>query len=259
MKRINILIIIFFGFIFIQCNEEFNYNNLDVKIYEVLQDSLVAYYPFNGNANDESIYINNAIVHGATLTTNRFGDTNKAYYFHGKDNYLEVPHTSNIQPQSEISLCAWVYPMDFNKDRNQANDIIYKGYTDDDQGAYILRYEDYDDDNSVFTPVEVFTFQLNFRNVGRVGIGSISKIDLNSWYFVVGTYDGTNMKLYVNSILENTYKIVGDRQSNNKKLMIGRQDDNSYPYWVTGILDDIRIYNRALTDCEINTLYNMKE
>ena len=49
-----------------------------------LKDGLVAYYPFNGNANDESGNGNNGTVNGATLTTDRFGNTNKAYSFNGK-------------------------------------------------------------------------------------------------------------------------------------------------------------------------------
>jgi hypothetical protein len=49
-----------------------------------LKDGLVAHYPFNGNANDESGNGNNGTVNGATLTTDRFGNMNKAYSFDGK-------------------------------------------------------------------------------------------------------------------------------------------------------------------------------
>ncbi len=55
-----------------------------------LSDGLVAYYPFNGNANDESGNGNNGIVHGATLTADRSGNANSAYSFNGIDNYIDT-------------------------------------------------------------------------------------------------------------------------------------------------------------------------
>ncbi|MGK5093982.1 hypothetical protein WDW89_18465 [Deltaproteobacteria bacterium TL4] len=56
-------------------------------------NGLVAYYPFNGNANDESGNWNNGTVNGATLTTDRHGNANKAYSFDGADDYINIPDT----------------------------------------------------------------------------------------------------------------------------------------------------------------------
>src|ERR1035438_4602332 len=53
-----------------------------------LTNGLVAYYPFNGNANDESGYRNNLVVNGATLANDRFGNANCAYYFDGQTAFL---------------------------------------------------------------------------------------------------------------------------------------------------------------------------
>jgi len=58
---------------------------LTIKAQVNLQDGLVAFYPFNGNANDESGNLNNGTVNGATLTTDRFGNGNSAYNFNGID------------------------------------------------------------------------------------------------------------------------------------------------------------------------------
>src|ERR1017187_5394463 len=58
-----------------------------------LTNGLVAYYPFNGNANDASGNGNNGTVYGATLTTDRFGISNSAYCFNGTSHYIEVPST----------------------------------------------------------------------------------------------------------------------------------------------------------------------
>ena len=56
-----------------------------------LTTGLVAYYPFNGNADDATSNHNNGAVYGATLTQDRFGNPNSAYYFNGTDNYIQVP------------------------------------------------------------------------------------------------------------------------------------------------------------------------
>jgi hypothetical protein len=55
-----------------------------------LTNGLVAYYPFNGNANDGSGFGNDGSIHGAVLTTNRFGFKNKAYYFDGVSAYIST-------------------------------------------------------------------------------------------------------------------------------------------------------------------------
>jgi len=69
---------------------------IDTKVaFADLKDGLVAYYPFNGNANDESVNGNHGTVYGATLTTDRFGNTNKAYSFDGVDDYIDSKFNFN--------------------------------------------------------------------------------------------------------------------------------------------------------------------
>jgi hypothetical protein len=58
-----------------------------------LNDGLVAYYPFNGNANDKSGNGNHGTVHGATLTEDRFGNADSAYNFDGVYDYIEIKNT----------------------------------------------------------------------------------------------------------------------------------------------------------------------
>lgn len=71
---------------------------------------LVAWYPFNSNANDESGNGNNGIVAGATLTTDRFGIANKAYAFNGTNNYVTCPSgsTSTLNVIGDISFSYWL-------------------------------------------------------------------------------------------------------------------------------------------------------
>lgn len=92
-----------------------------------LDSGLVGYWPFNGNANDLSANGNNGTVSGATLTTDRFGNANSAYYFNGTSAYITVPNSTSLNPQNAISLCAWYYSADFTGDGY--NTIIEKNFT----------------------------------------------------------------------------------------------------------------------------------
>lgn len=67
-----------------------------VDVHASLQDGLVAYYPFNGNANDESGSGNHGTVHGPILNTDRFGAAGNAYDFDGLDDYIEIPDSDSM-------------------------------------------------------------------------------------------------------------------------------------------------------------------
>jgi len=103
----------------------FNLAQIDSITFTVQYDTtvptqgLVAYYPFNGNANDESGNGNNGIDSGATLTTDRFGNANKAYWFNGTSNYIEVSDNPILRFSNSFSISLWVsltnpYRLDYN-------------------------------------------------------------------------------------------------------------------------------------------------
>ena len=77
-----------------------------------LTDGLVAYYPFNGNANDESGYGNHGTVYGATLAVDRFGNLNKAYNFNGIDNYIKA--SAENLPTGDRTVSLWFKADDLN-------------------------------------------------------------------------------------------------------------------------------------------------
>ena len=79
-----------------------------------LTNGLVAYYPFNGNANDAGGNGNNGFVVGATLCPDRFGNTNSAYSFHGVSQYIVFSSPPLIQTDN-LSLSAWINPASINQ------------------------------------------------------------------------------------------------------------------------------------------------
>ena len=74
----------------------------------VPMDGLAIYYPFSGNANDESGKGKNATVHGPTLTKDRFEQTGKAYSFDGSNDYISAPNNlKNFGIQDQFTLSSW--------------------------------------------------------------------------------------------------------------------------------------------------------
>ena len=73
-------------------------------------NGLVGWWPFNGNANDESGNGNNGTVNGASLTSDRFGNGGKALSFDGLSNYVEVPHSSTFNSTNKITISLWIKP-----------------------------------------------------------------------------------------------------------------------------------------------------
>jgi uncharacterized repeat protein (TIGR01451 family) len=214
-----------------------------------ITNGLVAFYPFNGNANDESVNSNNATVYGATLTDDRFGNPNSAYYFNGLTDYIEALDDSSLNPP-QISIAAWI-SADYSA--SGTPDIVRKGsYSSEENHKYLLRL------NSNSKP------DFKIRNNGLCTAYSSWQsnsaaidIQINKWQFLVGTFDGTSLKLYINGILYQTVSVTGGNINNSCSpgpLRIGYAW-TTYPDFFKGKIDDVRIYNRALLDWEVDSLY----
>jgi len=209
-----------------------------------LTDGLVAYYPFNGNAEDISGNGHHGTVHGATLTTDRFGNTNGAYRFDGINDFIRIPHHSSFNVSTELTLTAWV-----NSD-NMAKfdqDFFCKN---NDARAYALNLnEDYESPQNY-----KFCFLVSTTH-RRQFLYSDEHFDSNRWYHVTGVYDGNNVRIYVDGMLEGETPLQGTVKSNSDPLTIGSHTGGSGEYF-DGMVDDVRIYNRALSESEILALYH---
>jgi hypothetical protein len=200
---------------------------------------LVAYYPFNGNANDESGNGNNGTVHGTTSTSDRFGNANNAQYFNGSS-YINYPELFSAT-QKAFSFSLWV---EINNISSQSS-ILYKGSIN---GEF-----------QVNAQVDKFNFGIHLSS-GLYDWTTVASQDYvkNKFYHLAGIYkQGNSIELWVNGILANTVSIpslnlyVGATISS-----IGAYNNITYSQYVNGIIDDVRIYNRALSGSEIQALYH---
>lgn len=214
------------------------------------QDGLIAYFPFNGNTNDESGNGNNAFANGPTLTEDRFGKPDSAYSFDGRDDFLIIPYHPSLYPPS-LSVAVWV-----------------KVREEPVSGKFLLTSS-----GDVLTPpFDPFRLRLKIsrkiaarfegdEDGAHADLESKTKLDLGRWYFIVTSYDENTgeARLYINGSLEDATQVKMVLDRNELGYMIGaRQNYDGQPDSTThfaGSLDDIRLYNRAISETEIRALF----
>lgn len=211
--------------------------------------SLLAYWNFDegsgsivsdssGNGNDGTIY-------GAAWTAGRIG---YALGFDGINDWVDIP--DDISP-GNITLEAWIYPTGFDDGPgDQGNPIITKETGRgtppwSESFAWRLR----------ITP-RTHKLQLQcFTPTGSPGGGSVisdTVLEMGNWYHVAGTYDGTRTKVYIDGNIEGSYtaSISEPLVTSNLPTAIGHLPNWSVQ-WFQGIIDEARIYDKALPDSEI--------
>lgn len=220
--------------------------------------TLVAYYPFNGNANDESGNGNNGTVNGATLTTDRFGHANRAYSFDGQSNEVQVPHSDALNITGDITLSAWFSSTEAPSFRT-SHTILTKRLPNTTPAMagnfpYLIciNYQygipaDYR--KPLFASAVYPTYQY---------LQSTSDVNIVVWNHMVVVVRSSNLRIFLNGrAIKDTTCNNQLRVGNTAPLLIGsgaRTDKPAEQF--KGKIDDIRIYNGALTDSEIQALYH---
>jgi hypothetical protein len=224
---------------------------------QIPTDSLVAYYAFSTNANDESGNNNHASIISASLTEDRFGQSNNAYMFNGTDQFIEIPDSDNlsISNTDKLSISVWMRCDTLNFPASQSSGYVHwmgKGVTG--QHEWTFRIYNFDSDRPNRTSCYAFNL------AGGLGAGSYEEetIIKGEWMHFVAIYDypENRIQLYKNGTLRDTdlfsdYSIIPGNGS--APFRVGTRDFNSY---FKGAIDDIRIYKRILDTSEIMGLFN---
>lgn len=214
-----------------------------------IDDGLIAYYPFSGNSNDV-INNNNPVVNTTTLTADRFGTPGNACHFNGFDSYIQIPNSPTLNSGTQFSLCAWIKVSGFYYGKCHSNRAIMKGDRDYQDGNYTLAF-----DESLFSrtdcdaPLKDSVHQ-NFRGVATPSAKIGLFIEKERWYATVFTFDGNTSRFYLNGVLQYETPFNG-HFSNNDDLYFGRLNNDNYPYWFKGDLDEVMLYNRPLSENEV--------
>lgn len=201
-------------------------------------DGLVAYYPFNGNANDKSGNGYHGTVYGATLTADRSGNENSSYNFDGVDDYISGT-MQGVNQLNESTVSTWIkYTGD---EGGRPYDLFFQYGT---YGNHTLAYGY----NYIEKKLDLYSNCFEFTRY--------TSVDLNDdWINLVITDDDSITKIYVNGILVEFFDAEILNNScfqGSYEFYIGGGSDNQY---VTGSIDEIILWSRALTEQEIQGLY----
>lgn len=233
-------------------------------VYADLNDGLVAYYPFNGNANDESGNGNNGLVRGAVLTEDRFGNVNSAYDFDGIDDYIRISNNPDFELPNLGTISVW-FKLTFKGDGADPNNVIINKYRSDTPGedGYSLAVNQLmSDETGSWIQSEdnalVGWIKDNDRNVSAGPIQTVTTILFEEWIHCAYVIKDQQVYFYINGkLIEYEGNAINPSLGNSLDLLIG-SGMNKYSWiynFFCGSIDDVRIYNRVLSECEILELY----
>ena len=211
-------------------------------------DGLVAWYPFNGNANDESANGNNGTVLGPLLTTDRYGNSNSAYNFNGVNDMIFIRAVAN-----SLQLNAFTDNYSVNLWVKSPNPNI---------STWTSRIIEDDDLSSIGYP---FSFQVNnptnitsgvITDFVNTPLATMPNVFNNTWHMMtfVVNHITDSIYAYIDTTLSDVKENTLTTGSASDTIAIGnRYFGSSRAY--SGIIDDVRIFNRVLTHGEILNLY----
>jgi len=218
-----------------------------------LSSGLLAYYPFNGNFNDESGNGNTATaMNGAFLTTDFLGRTNKCAGFDGVNDFLLVPGSSKLNSDSfTVSFQVMV------NNSNRRNATISRINYQTGHSLTFAIHESQPTDNKwdYFLAPGTDDCSKDYPYDPTLAMYSKGPILAGRWYNITATFGNGVQRIYVDGVLESTktQTFANAKKCANADLLIGG-------WWsadvvsIDGKIDEVRLYNRVLTDCEIGKL-----
>lgn len=227
-----------------------------------LKDGLIAYYNFNGgNLNDSSGHNNHIILNnGAVKTIDRFGNPNNAYLFNGSSSYMQVKNSSSLSP-ANITMMAIIKLNGFYQGEYHVNQIFKKGFRDQSLGIYGLRVLPQTGDCCTLvdtTKEMLYGYYGDFNSTLSVYDTSYN-VHTNKWVTEIVTFDGFEAKIYVDGVLKRTTTGSPIYTPNSDDFFIGRAENPQFPYYFNGVIDEIRVYNKALCEDAVKQLSNLKQ
>jgi gliding motility-associated-like protein len=215
--------------------------------------NLVAFYPFNGNANDASGNNHHGqLINGVQLTSDRFGNPNSAYYFDGSDDYIKVTDNGAFSTP-HFSLGIW-FKTQSNALQNLVGkrDFLTSAGSGGSQYQFFINYPPFPGIGSNIVSNNASctdAWTSSYVSTGNV-------ICSNKWYFAVVTFDGSRHKIYIDGVL------VRDIPTSFNGMLPCNSDLRFGNWWgldlitFKGAMDDICWYSRAINQQEVDSIFN---
>lgn len=215
-------------------------------------NGLIAYFPFAGNAHDESGCGNDGTVHGATLSTDRNGNHNDAYAFDGVADYIDYGTGEFLNLLADFSVSVWV-----KRDTLDSMDLVLAAGTGRSTSAYDHQFLLELDHDAAHNQVV-----LAMGNASSTGYyhqhlgGEAAAIADTTWHHLVVTLADDTSTMYIDGIARSVNSgSLGDRLAAGlDDRRIGARSSGGCCHF-GGTIDDVRIYTRALSESEILALF----
>lgn len=211
------------------------------------------YYPFCGDANDASRNQNHGQVHGPTLTQDRFGTPNCAYYFDGIDDDITFDASGMSVGDSPRTLSAWIkaesFPPPPDNFPSLGSRASVVGWGVDEAGQ--------------LSEMQITETRLTYH-VYNYDAWSNATVELNRWYHLAIVYTGQKIILYINGTLEEYDSVALDTKAGSGRIgafsdpnVISPLFPNGYDLsYFHGVIDDVCIFSEALTSEQVISLYH---
>jgi alpha-tubulin suppressor-like RCC1 family protein len=204
--------------------------------------NLAAWWSAEGNANDSDGTNQGTLVGGVGFTNGIHG---QAFVFNGTNGYVNVPSSPAIKMTGPFTAEAWVNYSRTSGVGNNSVMVMAKGIdasTSLDWGMGI-------------SPAK------KLRPHAQIGSSWVffdcaSTLNTGVWYHVAMVYNGTNLQGYVNGVLDGSQTVSGTLQATDYPLRIGTYASGYQPWFFPGQVDELALYNRALSATEIQSIYN---
>lgn len=206
-----------------------------VASFAGINDGLVAFYPFEGNADDQSGNGNHCVVNGPVLAEGIYGPLDGSYVFDGIDDYLDCGNGATLNPADAISIAAWIKPANLS----EASRIISKWGIDSGYELVLVTGE-------IWVVLDQ-TIRCSFDLSGWE----------NRWVHLAYSWDGsTSVVLFVNGQPASTGWFQGPLHTSPNNLLIGEMANFAPNANFTGAIDEVRIYDRGISEEEVTVLYS---
>lgn len=210
---------------------------------------MVGWWPGNGSANDSALGNNGQLVGNTTFQTAVVG---QGFKFDGVGDYVEIPDSLSLKP-AHVSVEAWVRldSLTTSEGFPGLQYIVFK------KNTRVFNFEAYALRKQVDNGVDRFAFSIgDVTGFATLAVAmSTTPIIIGEFYHLVGTYDGSHVRLYVNGALEGEVPVSATIDYSTRPIFIGASAE-AFEGKLNGIVDEATIYNRALDAGEVGLLYS---
>jgi hypothetical protein len=209
---------------------------------------MVSWWSGDENADDIQNENNGTFMYDASAGA--AGKVNGAFSFDGVNDYVEIPDSDSLDTGTQFTVDAWFNTDDVDKvdpgTGSKTQTIVMYGFDPADGKNNPLHIRD----GKLFLAIRGY-------GPGFEDLVGITSVNSNTWYHAAVTYDGTTAKIYLNGALEDS-KVSSMNMNTNSRVTIGRYQNplNLGTYFhFDGLIDEVEIFNRALSFAEIRTIY----